>query len=510
MLSSLLLVAKNKLAKRPSWEILIPFLVFLLLHAARPFLVGFFHDDWSIFVEPNLFSPQELLDYSIKSYSDRPILGLIFYIIASLWNGSPEIITLLSSAFVALSAIFLYVFLSRIVRLSSRSNSAPALITAAWIAIPWGFGYSLWPTGAMTLAGMIFFLGSSILLIDYMTQGTKYRLGLSLLALMISYLTYQANYLGFLGVIALTFALHPWTRSFYRRVSFALAGCLGVQILALIQVLLTTNKHTGLNPKLLLVNFIYSLPRSIHEALGEYVFLLLFIITALCFFSINEIRKHEPSKRRRLFFALVASFGGIIIGTLPFSLSGYGLQGIGIFSRTTVGTNLWLAVFLTVITLPLAEKRSAQKWMDFALISVLLILTTASIIRIQPWIQSWNRQKIILANFPLDSLKKMSPKDVVILNEPLEIMGITVFGAPWDITCAVYSRPEMRNLFSFKARPRIVPFYTDLPMVWNQETKSFAIRPGWETPADEVWIYTPAHNDLRKVTEGGTIKQPVF
>ena len=54
----------------------IPIIVFLVLHITRPWLIGFYHDDWSIFVEPSHFPVEKLQSYFLTTFKDRPLLGL--------------------------------------------------------------------------------------------------------------------------------------------------------------------------------------------------------------------------------------------------------------------------------------------------------------------------------------------------------------------------------------------------------------------------------------------------
>ena len=88
----------------------IPIITFLALYVVRVFYLGQFHDDWDLFRAGNIKSFNDTL----LQFHDRPIIGLLFYGVNIFWNGSPVILSCLSSLLVAITAVLLFRFLKSI------------------------------------------------------------------------------------------------------------------------------------------------------------------------------------------------------------------------------------------------------------------------------------------------------------------------------------------------------------------------------------------------------------
>jgi hypothetical protein len=102
-------------------------------------------------------------------------------------------------------------------------------------------------------------------------------------------------------------------------------------------------------------------------------------------------------------------------------------------------------------------------------------------------VRSWELQRAILdRTAPLaDTLHE---GDAVFCDVPMQADGITVFGAPWDITAAVLvhnddRRPDLARTFP---RVQIIP-PLDLDMSWTPGT--FTIAPGWTVPAQRLLLW---------------------
>lgn len=99
----------------------------------------------------------------------------------------------------------------------------------------------------------------------------------------------------------------------------------------------------------------------------------------------------------------------------------------------------------------------------------------------------------------------MPADSVLVLDEPMYTRGIEVFAAPWDISCAVYSLPEMRSKARNEIKAEIVPLYTDIPMRWDGFS-TLQVRPNTSLAAKKVWIYKPSVNLLTELSEEGEIR----
>jgi hypothetical protein len=464
--------------------------------------MGLYHDDWSLFRVKDLVPAAEYGAFFVKEFRDRPVLAPVIRAMNDVWNGEAWQITLMASGFVALAALALYQLLAKVAALAGGDRLAAALGTAAWIALPWGLGYSLWTIGTTTLVAVAAFLGAATLIVGYVHGGGAWRLPLVAVLLGVSFLTYQSCYLGFLPAVLLGLALAPRGRPAWLRAGAALAVGLAVQVSAVLQSLGTTPKSTGLDPILLLKNVTTYLPRAMGAPFGKLWPVLAVAVLALVVEAVRSGRQVEAGARRTARAALLACLAGVVVGTLPYSVAGYRISGLGIFSRTTVAAGLWACILLAVAAAaacrwPEAGRRRFLRW-SAALVAVLAV---ASAVRMTAWARSWRRQQDILAAMPLDAIARLPPDAVVLLDEPRTIDGVEVFAAPWDISSAVYSQPRLRGRPPAE-RITVSPIYRDVTMSWDR--RELTVRPGWKIPARELYLYRPG-GALVRVESAGPI-----
>ncbi len=497
--------------ERDSFAFAIPVIVFVLLHIARPWLTGFYHDDWTIFVEPSHFSPDDFRNYYLTTFKDRPLLGLILFGISSLWAagsawaGHPAFMVVLASSFVAMTALTFYIFLQRVERVAGVRSAAPALGAAVWIAIPWGLGYTLWTVSSITtLTAQLLFLSSSILFLDYMAKGGAWRAWLGGAALFGSYLTYQSFYLAFVPLLALALSFKWQDGVVRRRAGYLLVLSSLVQLASVLMALSVTGKSTAINIKLMLANAGYFLPRAMAASFGYLWIFPLVLLCALLTCGFLLLKKFPMPDRRMFALALSATLLGVFIGTLPFSVAGYVIQGVGTFSRTTIGANIWICTGLALVVM--AASKSAPDLPRIRAISrtLVMVLGAASLWQMTGWVRSWDRQNQILSEFPYDFVKTMPKGGVLVLDEPPYINGVEVFAAPWDLSSAVYSSPEMVGYFGKAVKPLMVPLFRDVIVSWDGK-ETLTLRPGMTVPATSVWVFTPRKRLLRQVTSEGPL-----
>ena len=484
----------------------LPIFIFLILHIIRPFSVGLYHDDWALF-NVHILEPSEKF-WDFFKFADRPIYGWILCAMNLLSNGNPVVITLISSLFVASSAYSLYQLNLRITGLMGQPiKTAASLGTAMWIAIPWGFGYSLWPTGAATLPAIILYLWSCIFTIDYITRNKNIYLIISLILTTLSYLTYQATYLGFVPLLGVIVAFKSLNKASVDQILSVLIYSSIILGLSALRTALDTPKRIALDMKYLIGNPLYALPRAIIESLGDLWPFFLFLTLALMVLLVLCLAKMEERSRCRFLIGFASCLIGIAISTTTFSCTGYMLCGTGVFSRTMISASIWLAItFTLVVSLFISELNFSKRFHAICIcIFLVFTMTIASGFQLNAWIRSWNRQQEILAAFPTDFLSNMPSESVLLLDEPRQIGGIEVFAAQWDITSAVYTLHKMRNYARFQERAQIVPLCTDYPILWDGFS-SIEIRPGQSLPAKKVWIYTPSNNLLKELSGQSLIR----
>lgn len=481
---------------------LFPLTLFLIIHIARPLLTGLYHDDWYLFTMPNRMPHAEIFPTLYSGFLDRPIFNFILYGAIIFWDGRPETLTLGASVFVGITGLLLYLFLRKLTQLADQNSLAASIGTAFWIAIPWGFGYSLWPIGAMGLLGTIFFLAAAIFAI-FFSQAGKLRYAFFYgISIFLSFFSYQSNYFEFVPLLGLLIISLPQNKTLYQRASCLLIVGFAFQITSIAYTKLVSIKTLSLSLKFIFGNFLYALPVAIMDSFGKIWFIPLIIVLVITAALIKGATKFDQKNRKELLLSLLICWLGVAIGTLPYSLAGYMLKGLGVFSRTTITANIWLAILMCMAII-YSRKMESKLTRLIVISSSLLILTftITSGYQTTSWAESWKRQNQILKIFPVDHLAKMASGSVIILNEPNRIRGVEVFAASWDITSALY---ETIRPFAPPQRipPSVIPIREN--MTWDG-IGVLTIGNGENIKASELWIYTPAKNELRKIVLAGAI-----
>ena len=493
---------QNLITKKLFASGLFPLALFILLHAARPFYMGLYHDDWYLFTMPHRMPYSEIFPSLYSGFLDRPIFNIVLYGAIISWDGRPETLTMVASIFVGITSLVLYAFLKKLCEIRHQNPLGASVGTAFWIAIPWGFGYSLWPIGTMTLLGTIFFLIAAIFVIKFFISGHRNHLLFYSVGLLLSFFSYQSNYFAFIPLIALVAVLLPRSKIILRRSFYLLAIGFSTQIVSIIYTKFVSIKTLSINLKFIFGNFFYALPVAIADSFGPYWWGFLLIALVVCLGLIWGGLKLDRSNQADLLKAFLICCIGIAIGTLPYSLAGYMLKGLGVFSRTTITTNLWLAVMVCIVIIYASKMRyEFTKIILIGLFMSIALCTLASLNQSIGWALSWKRQNEILKNFPKDELLNMPSNSLIILNEPIKVRDVEVFGASWDITNAVYER--LRPLMpKQEIPPKIFPIREN--MTWDG-VNTLKIGPNETIKAKKLWIYTPTNQDLKEVFTAGSL-----
>lgn len=501
------MMMKSSILREGLW---IPSLVYIAIYTFRVPYLGRFHDDWDLLNPENISSISSLIDY----YHDRPVIGLIFYLINVLSSGSPLSLSVLTSAIVALTASCLFYFLRKLNGLLYGNAFAPSIAVAFWLAIPWGLGYSLWPTGSVTLFAFCFFLVSLNFAIDYINSGSNKKLIISSLMMMLSFLTYQAWFLIYIPSLAIIYFVTPTSFKRFKfliRIFFIYCIC---QALAIALTKSTGHKNIAIDEILLINNFYWAPLNSIRTSFANQSIFKAFSIACLylTFSSIALLTcSSSPIRRNTTLFLWPTLIVGFVTSTVPYSLANYGLAGTGVTSRTTIGINFWLVIFfLVLMSATNQSKLSSLKTFIFKsryLASSLIVglLIYSNYLQTQIWIESWNRQEKILRSIPVETLKRIPSDAAIILEEPPWIKGVEVFAATWSINPAVSAHLKKIDWQDPDKHPTFYPALPDAKIEWT--TNGDLITPwGIQKKVSSVWIFTPSLSSIQEVSSYGVIK----
>ena len=472
----------------------IPFVIFAILHIFRPLNTGIYHDDWFHLYAPLLMSPLELDHFLLYEIGGRPLYAFALFLIYKYWNGNIPFLTIMMSIIVGITAISLYFFIKKLFDNENNNKKISSLCVSIWISIPWGLGYSLWPTACITLIGLSFFLWSQFYAIDYFQTGKKYKLIIISVLMILSFAMYQAMYLSFISTILYLYAKNDINSksNIKRLIEIAIISII-IQIIFVYISKQYSGKTIDSNILLMITNILYHFPKAIIATFGIFIFLPLIVI----YYIFKENKAQILNDKKIIIIFLISIFVSMHL----FTFAGYAISGIGVFSRTTMGINIWIVVFIGRIILNIVNKTEEDGKIEQLfnkLFIFIMILTAATINQTLYWQKSWKRQNEILNSIPYVELLKLPDKSIVILNEPLDLNGITVFGASWDITSAIYARNEMSEIRHYKYRPLFVPFNNRI----IRENDDGLMIDNIYYKEEYVWVYNTNNETINNYKDG--------
>jgi len=462
--------------------------VAIACQAWHPLWLGFYHDDWALFVQPRLH-PQDF-HFLGTWHLDRPGYSIFSKLMLTLWDGRTTTFHLVKIAInLATAGAIAWTCLVYQKSFAARSIALAASAAAFWLVAPWSLGYSLWPTAAFTNSSVLFLCVAAIVLARWTERGKLAFLVLAVAAFGVSVFIYQSAWLGIFP-FALALLWRAWREGRALRplvIAFLVLGA--VQLASAIVAWLYSTKTP--NPHVFAL-FRANLKQTAHlgvEAFGATgnAWLTGGVAMAAIVAAVLLWRRGGPARTRSA-AALMLMLTGLIGTSAVYASASYGIATTGLFSRTTQMVDFWLAVGGAILFAPAPADKGAYRYIGLAQSLVVVgFCALAYWPAARPWVRSWQLQQAILARTaPLaDALRE---GDAVLCDVPMKLDGITVFGAPWDITGGVLvrnadRRPDLAHTFP---RIQIIP-PLDLDMSWTPGT--FTIAPGWTVPAKRLLVW---------------------
>jgi len=316
----------------------------------RPFLLGFYSDDWILFTD-TLISPHGLAG-ALEMFGARPIMALVFWLVASTSNGQPVIaqawVVLFYVLALAVVYQFLFVVLSFLFGDGWISMWTAVIGVTAWLFFPWMLGATAWPSAGISLVAVIFFCMSAVALLNR-RQSEVRRITLSVGLFGLSGLTYETFWLGFAPILALA-TLAKDHRLSLKGSAFAVAGFCGMQALlvALNRVMslvgLGISKSISSNALELWMQNLATLPVVLKAALGTNAGLYSISLAGMILAALPIAVARRPRWNSAMIVGVVAL--GCILSAGVYAAAGYQFSGHGVMGRTLLGVSLWFATFI--------------------------------------------------------------------------------------------------------------------------------------------------------------------
>ncbi len=418
----------------------LPAMVVLLLYAWRPFRLGFYSDDWLVFLHPEYGSFRSWSDL-YAMYQNRPVAGLVAWLAQLAIGGDPARAQIVSTLLVITAAIPLgwltYLFAGL---LSARHEArlwGACLAVAVYLAFPWTLGFSAWATAATAAAPATFlFCLAACLLVGPGAWRLSTQISASLL-MGASFLTYESFYGQFILVLALAAVMSPLRRSHWTmlRPAFML-GIVNVACF-LYNRLAEGNRKTFSEywyQTFLNGYYYYFWPNLLRSFRGTAPIVATCLIMALSLGIFLLARALGP---RRTVLTLLTIMAGIWAAGLFYAIAGYGLTTVGTFARVTVVLSCYGALLLGLLGATAAGRLDRERWLArwqiVASVVLLAALGGASAYRLADWARSWNVQQEVLRQFPDVTRSLVSPDIAFLYVGPFGPPDVPIATAPWEI-----------------------------------------------------------------------------
>lgn len=478
--------------------------VWLAVTAWRPFLLGFYHDDWHVLALTDGSAPfsWERLSPLAALYANRPAVIPIHFTLSSLCGQSAPAWHIAGALLLLVALLALQRFLRRLTCLWGPSSTwAADLAAAVWLLYPWSHGYRLWPVMTPALVAIALVAWSAHELLAT-AEGRRPRYVLLGLAYLAAVLIYEVFYLSFVPLAAVVALAGLASRRLARRPLLVAAAVLtAAQLVSvgynrLAPLLFDRAPTKGFSPAWLWLtgHSLSHLPARVTECLSDSARLVSAVAIALGIAWLltglaGAIFRNRFRALATQVGAVAIAAGGAVLAVALFAVAGYEVVTIGGFSRTMLGIDLWLAVALAIILTPLMGwPRPWSVGPAAAVCALAAGLGHAYADRASDWAGVWRQEQHVLAAAPRAALRRVPPPAVIVLDQPTASRGVGGFGAPWDLD------PAMRMLDRELERLDFLVAFPQYPITWDGET---VIQHGvgrW--PARQLWLWTGQTGDL--------------
>jgi hypothetical protein len=469
---------------------LLPVCTFAALYLYRPFVLGFYSDDWGdIFGTSRQGGPFSLERFlwRWKTFA-RPLMNIETYLGSSALGTSSIAWHFLMIILIAITCRLLFRFL---LALGARPTAA-TIASTFWLAFPWTLGYRAWPICSAILFSTIFFLAGSLALL-------KQRLWPATAWYAASMLFYEAFYFQFvviLVIMAYSSGTRRWTLRRATPVLFAL------QILVVILNRLAAAYAPGLAKSFAsdwYFQFAWFLPRfpmTLSQGIaGGRTLALITVEVALLFAFVCAFRTQEPSRRVKLAAAAL----GFVISFLLLTATGYQVQALSTGSRSFVCLDIWMVVFLALPWERPVRARRMRWALGVGVTAVFIVLAVSTVVRTTTWQQVWNNEQTVLKAVPLEAVSATGDDAVIVALGLPTADGYPPFAAAYIMTNAVSAGIPGNDV-----QRTFYPASATSNLTWDGE---WLLKKGVQVEAaPELWLWRWPSNTLEPVTSTGKLQ----
>lgn len=416
--------------------------VWVALYAWRPWLFGFYSDDYILFLSPNV--PFDLLSEQIVYYWDvyqsRPLSGLFALLLYNICKDS----VWLWQCVLALQVLAMVLLFSKILlRINCLggcvSNRVCSLLPCVWLALPITFGFTAWITMACHNFAILFYLLSFVFAMSDSRQSPALALGFYLL----SCFTHEAFYFQFIVILGIVFFFRKQLKFSHSRLTVLTVGYGSIQILAVIfnRVIMAAESGKSFQLEFILTRIQGVLENPQYWYMAIIPMLVCILFGFLGFYLLWRFKTQRQLPSPSIWIILLGLSGSIVTVLIYFSM-GYSIRPFGLGSRTTVVFSFWLILML----LGLLSLLNSNRLNHLSLAGVFLLCVVASVGQSRHWAQSWHLQKAVIDKIPTDKFHAIEDGSLIVVVVPNFVQDVIVFEDDWTFgPAAQYKDPTLKE-----------------------------------------------------------------
>lgn len=483
--------------------------------AVQPFLLGFYVDDWPISATAaHAGAPfsKALLQFVYSVDPSRPGIVLLRYLLSSLlgdhiflWHCSLMIAN-------GVTALILMELIRLIGGSAIRSRAIAIWTGLCWLLIPWNAAAQFWAVLLPQIVALIGFGLLSILLIRGWCARKHNAIWAGAVYLCIC-LSYEAFYFQWVTLALIGLVLVRIGRARLRDVLASTAALVVAQLCAAVWYLRFQPPGSPMRPivpdwpRMVFGDLLTTLP-SMFRSAGQFrTPLAIFALILAAVWGVHCYTLLRSSELRAAAQQMIMLAGCLLVGgvssILAFALGGRGIAPTGVGTRILLLLNFWFIVgagICTMTTFAHASRR-ARVGIQCILVALGSTLVIAHLLRLSEWATAWRLEKKILAEAPLEDLRRTQTEADILYINPLSVNGAPLFTAFWDLGSAMtWKYPLLRG------RVFVVYDPHDGIMTWDGEQLAYrGQRPFLAAAALYVWM--PAGRKFWRAHEPFRVRQ---
>ncbi len=429
-------------SKKTVWTLLG---MWLLAYAWRPFLFGFYSDDYVLILQPVAqgMPASELFDFQMRNFANRPISGLVAFAYVRLLGDSAFLWHAASAVTCLLTGGLLWLILERLNRIENPVDEERLVwLTASWWLLPTSFGFVSWPAYVIHLPVVPLFLISFLILIRS-PRLSWLPAASALFFYCLCLVTHESFYFQYLIPFTVLLVVRKISRLRWRNwviwfSIFTLAQGSAIVFNRLSTI--GTKKQFDAEFVFTRIVSVFENPRFLVHAVVP--LLIAFVTGLLVLRIVRHLRLH--SRPIPAGFPLTLIFvSGLLLSVLLYLSAGYSIRPFGLGSRTTICASIVAMLLL----LQLLKHNSrflhlprAAPW------SIPVVLALLSGIQAYHWHGSWRLQNEVMDQLPQRELLDLEKGAIVLCLVPNYHGHVMVFEDTWSLGPATWTHyPGLRQ-----------------------------------------------------------------